>query len=318
MYLRKEKIILEISNNSTSIYKSCPMKYYWRYLEGLVPFRRSSALSLGSIVHSAFDMYYSGFSADEVTAYIEKTADEQIASALPEMTEDLVVMKYTALGMWQNCPKDLSVFEEIKPELELRIKLPGTRGIKVVLKIDGLVKIDGKMWIRELKTTGLSFSQFEKRCETAPQCSLYTYAVRKAGHDVHGVIYDFIKKPSLRRHVRESKDDFGKRISLSYKERPEFYYKRHYSYRSKEMLDLFETDIRQVAREIRTRCNKGKWYRNPDACWNFNSACAYMPICFQKEPDKLTIDLFFQRKPINPEKGGKLCSEKETMLSTKS
>lgn len=250
-------------------------------------------------------MYYNGVSVEDVTLYILKTADEEIAKSPPEMAEDLLVMKYTALGMWVNYPKDLSSFSDIQPELELKIKLPGMRGVVVVLKIDGLVKTNEKLWIRELKTTGLSFSQFEKRCETSPQCSLYTYAVRKAGHDVQGVIYDFIKKPMLRRHVSESKEDFGRRISLDYNKRPEFYYKRHYSYRSLESLDIFEDDLRNLTREIRTRCRKCDWYRNPDSCWNFNSACQYLPICFQKVPDNLTIDLFFEKQPIKPEKSNK-------------
>lgn len=281
-------------------------------MRGLVPYKRSTALSLGSIVHSAFDMYYNGFADNVVTEFIKSTADEEIAKAPPESAEGLVLMKYTALAMWINYPKDLSTFTDIKPELELRIKMPKMRGVDLVMKIDGLVKVDGKMWIRELKTTGLSFSQFEKRCETSPQCSLYTFAVRKAGYDVQGVIYDFVKKPMLRRHIRESKDDFGRRISASYKERPEFYYKRHFSYRSQETLNLFESDLRETTRDIRTRCKKDNWYRNPDACWNFNSACNYMPICFQEEPDQLTIDVFFEQKPINITKGGKDVSKEES------
>ena len=173
------------------------------------------------------------------------------------------------------------------------------------MKLDGLLRRDGNMWIRELKTTGLSFSQFEKRCETSPQCSLYTYAMRKSGVDVQGVIYNFVKKSLLRRHIKENKEQFGRRILNDYQKRPEYYYKRHYAYRSQEHLDLFEEDLKTTARDILTRCKGEDWPRNPDACWNFNSACEYIPICFQKVPDNLTIDLFFKKQPINPEKGGK-------------
>ena len=257
-------------------------------------------------------MYYNGFSEFEVTQYITKTADEEIAKAPPEMSEDLLVMKYTALGMWMNYPKNLSFFSEIQPELEIKIKLKGMRGVVILLKVDGIVKVDGKMWIRELKTTGLAFSQFEKRCETSPQCTLYTFAVRQHGIPVEGVIYDFVKKPLLRMGVKETKEQFGRRIYLSYKERPDSYYKRHFSYRSQEKLDLFEDDLRNVVKEIRTRCRKQDWYRNPDACWNFNSPCPYMSICFQKNPDPLTLKVFFKQEPINLEKGGSYASKKET------
>jgi len=302
--LRKELTILEISNNSINIYRSCPKKYQWRYIKGLTPYKKSSALTLGSIVHDAFDMYYNGFSEAEVTGYITKTADEEIAKSPPDMAEDLLLMKYTALGMWMYYPKDLSVFSKIVPELSLKIRFD--RGVDLVLRLDGLVEVDGKLWVRELKTTGMSFSQFEQRCETSPQCSTYTYAARKNGYPVEGVIFDFVKKPLLRRHVRESKEQFGKRIMGDFKMRPIFYYKRHYSYRSAETLDLFEKDLFSTVKELKRKCRKGdEWYRNPDNCWNFNSACPYMPICFHKDPDPLTIELFFKQGEINPMKGAK-------------
>ena len=301
-------MILEISNNSTSIYRSCPKKYYWNYIKGLKPYKKSSALTLGSIVHSAFDMYYNGFSDLEVLKYINDTSNENIAKASPEEEESLVIVKYTALAMWLSYPKDLSVFEEIKPEVEMKVEL--FPGVEVLLKIDGLVKQNGKYWIRELKTTGMSFSQFENRCKSSPQCSLYTWAVRKSGIPVEGVIYDFIKKPLLRKRVNDTKDDFGKRIVDDMKTRPEFYFKRHYSYRSDEELELFQADITLTAKDMLERFKSNEWYRNPDACWNFNSACQYMPICFAKKPDKLTMDIHYEQKPINPEKGGKPCQNK--------
>jgi hypothetical protein len=219
----------------------------------------------------------------------------------------MLLMKYTAIAMWLNYPKDLSTFEEIIPELELKIDV--IPGVQCVLKIDGLIKENGLLWIRELKTTGLSFGQFEQRCKVSSQASLYTWAVRKAGHDVQGVIYDFVKKPLLRKSKKEDKDGFGKRIMDDYKARPEFYYKRHFSYRNLMEIDLFEADIINTAEDMLRRFESKEWYRNPDACFNFNQACQYMPICFQKTPDQLTIDVFYKQEPINPEKGGTLCQK---------
>jgi len=274
---------------------------------GLKPYKKSTALTLGSIVHSAFDMYYSGFSEVEVMQWLGNTIDEEIAKASPEESEGLVIVKYTALAMWLSYPKDLSIFEEIKPEVELKVEL--IPGVKVVLKVDGLIKQEGKHWIRELKTTGMSFPQFENRCKSSPQCSLYTWAVRKTGIPVEGVVYDFIKKPLLRKRVNDTQDDFGKRIVDDMKERPEFYFKRHYSYRSDEELDLFEADLIETAKDMLVRFKSDVWYRNTDACWNFNSACQYMPICFSKKPDELTINVYYEKKPINPEKGGVPCQK---------
>jgi hypothetical protein len=294
--------MLEISNNSTSIFKSCQKKYYWKYIKGLSPYKKSSSLTLGSIIHSAFDMYYNGFSDEEVVRYIKQTSDEEISKASPDTAEDLVVMKYTLLGMWLYYPKDLSVFMDIKPEIEIHMNF--IDGVTIILKADGLVTKDGRVWIRELKTSSMDFNQFEKRCQSSNQASLYTYVLKHEGHPVQGIMFDYIKKPLLRKNVKEDKDQFGYRIMMDYKARPDFYFKRHMSYRSDETLSLFERDLVSTTEDILRRCEDGNWYRNTDSCWNFNSPCPYLPICFQDPPDPLTIELFFNQEVINPEKGG--------------
>jgi hypothetical protein len=294
--------MLEISNNSTSIFRSCPKKYYFRYIKGLEPYKKSPALTLGSILHSGFDMYYNGFSNEEVARFIGKTADEEIAKASPDTAEDLVIMKYTLLGMWLNYPKDLSIFSEIKPELKL--KLTFSNGVVAVIKVDGLVTKDGKLWIRELKTTGLTFTQFSQRCRTSSQGTFYPFCLRRLGYPVEGIIYDYVKKPQLRKGMHEDKDQFGYRIMQSYREKPDYYFQRHFSYRTELDLLLFEKDIMATAKNIERCCRENEWYRNQDSCWTFNSACPYLPICFQDEPDELTIQVFFLQTEINPNKGG--------------
>ena len=84
--------MLEISNSSTSIFKSCQKKYYWKYIEGLSPYKKSTSLTLGSIIHNAFDMYYNGFHDEEVVKYIKNVCDEQVSKASPDEVEDLSII----------------------------------------------------------------------------------------------------------------------------------------------------------------------------------------------------------------------------------
>lgn len=289
---------LEISNNSSSIMRSCQKKYFWTYVEGLRPLKKSAALSLGSILHAAFDMHYKNFTALEVMQYINDTMDAQIAKADPIAAEDLSLIKYTLTGMWMNYPFKLDAFSKIEAEKEFRIKVPGTYGLVFVGKVDGLVTdLNGKMWVRELKTTSQTFQQFESRVRQSSQGTGYIWAMRSLGYPVQGVIYDYIKKPLLRKGVNEDVGTFGARIVNDYSSRPDMYYKRHHSYRLDEELALFENDLRQVAKDIRRRSKDGQWYRNPEQCWNFNSECPYLKICFRKVPDLLTVELYYERKP---------------------
>jgi hypothetical protein len=286
--------MLEISHSSCSMARSCPMKYKWRYVDGYKPIRKSTSLVLGEVVHSAFDMFYNRFPEDEVTEYIKWTLDEKLANAsLPEQ-EDLQIIKYTALGMWINYPhKNLLEFQEIKSEKEF--KVPLSKDILLVGKSDRLIKKDGKWWVGELKTSGLPYQRFKNRMAVSDQVTAYVYAWRKKGYPVEGVIFDYIRKPTLRKNVRESSTEFAYRIAKDYKDRPSEYFDRHYEYRSDADLDRWVKDTAEVAKLIKGIW-KGKVYRNPDSCWNYNSECPYKKICFADTPDPLTVELYYEKK----------------------
>ena len=95
----------------------------------------------------------------------------------------------------------------------------------------------------------------------------------------------------------ESADDFGRRIMDDYgdEKKQKHYFTRHYTYRTKDDIRRYKTDMAHLIGEICRRRDKGLWYRNPDACWSFNSECPYKKICFCDEPDTLTLDLYFTR-----------------------
>lgn len=283
--------MLEISHNSCSIARACPMKYKWHYIDKLIPIKKPNAMALGSIVHEAFDMFYNGFSVDDVTKYITNVMDDQIAKAsLPEQ-EDLIIIKYTALGMWINFPfKGLSEFKEIKSEEEFAV--PMGDDVSFRGRSDRLVLKDSNWWIGELKTTGLSFHQFKNRMSTSDQVTAYVNCWRKLKYPVKGCMFDFIKKPLLRKGMNETCSDFAHRVAYDYKSRPKEYFGRHYEYRNDHVLKLWEEDTLKIIELI-----KGIWagnvYRNTDACWIYNQECPYLKICFSEVPDPLTLQLYY-------------------------
>ena len=59
--------MLEISNSSLSTYQTCQKKWAWLFIEGLKPRYKSSALTLGDIMHKTFDKYYKGLSIDAIS-----------------------------------------------------------------------------------------------------------------------------------------------------------------------------------------------------------------------------------------------------------
>ena len=286
--------MLTISHNKSSIARGCWKKFDWRYNYEYTPIKKSTTLTLGSVVHQAFDMFYNGFKHEEVYKYIVDTFDEEIARIGLEEQEGLVIARYTALGMFANYPfRSLGSFEKIESEKSFSVRVGKLRGVRFEGRIDGIVKRDGCWWVRELKTTGLNTKQFASRISTSAQSTGYIYAMRKLGFDVKGTLYDFIKKPLLRKRVNENQNDFGNRIATDYLHKGDMYYGQFYSWRNEEEMQIWEEDMITLIRDMRRR----KAYpRNPDACYNYNSECPYKKICYVKTPDPLMLKLYFKHR----------------------
>lgn len=296
---------MEISNNSSSVARTCWKKYYWRYIEKLTPIQQASALNLGKAVHEAFDLYYKGVDTQKVLVELRKSFDEEIANSSPEEQESLTIQKFTAMGMFGHYPYFNTVFEEIKSEMEFRVQLMD--GVWFIGRVDGLVKKDGLWWLRELKTTGQTQRQFNQRVSTASQGSAYVWAMKQLGYDVKGIMYDFIKKPLLRKRVCEDQFQFGSRILNDYKKKSDFYYGQLFSYRSQQELDLWYEDSVSLAKDVISKRRSKRYYRNTQACYSYNFECPYKKICFEEKPDSLMLQLYFRKdgKSID-EKGGVL------------
>jgi len=292
---------MRISYNNGSTFRGCKKKYYWRYIERLEPIVRLPSLITGAILHEGFDLFFKGTSDIKVLEHITGKFNEAISQQEASDQEDLIIAKYIATGMWLHYPYKSEKFEMIASEEEFTIPMDN---FEFVGRVDGRAFVNSHWWVRELKTTGLSQRQFEGRCETSAQGTGYVYGMQKLGFDVKGLLYDYIKKPLLRKGITESVDDFGRRIVNDYKMRQKLYYNRYYSYRSPIDLKNFEDDITALADDIIETTATKKFYRNTDQCWNFGSCCPYASICFAEKPDPLTLKLYFNKKKEVEDVGG--------------
>lgn len=282
--------MLKLSYNSGAVFRSCPKKYYWRYIKGYKPIIRPISLALGSVLHDAFDKFYKGSSEDNILNDIGTKFNEMIGSVEATDQEDWLIAKYTAMGMWLYFPYKKEKFEALATEEEFAIPLD--TDVVFVGKVDGRVKKKGIWWVRELKTTSLSFRQFQGKCQTSAQGTGYVYGLLPK-YDIQGILYDYVKKPILRKGMKETADDFGRRIMRDYKLRPKYYYNRYHSYRNPVDIKNFSEDTIKLAYDILDKIQSGSFYRNLDQCWHWGKECEYAKICFQEVPDQLTLDLYY-------------------------
>jgi hypothetical protein len=286
--------LLKISASSSSTARLCWKKYYWRYDQNILPIGSSVQQQQGKVIHEAFDMFYKGEAPSKITTFISSTYDDLLNGAELADQESLEVAKFTALGMWLGYPHHTrALYSVIGSEREFLIPL--AHGVRLHGIIDRTLQKDGLWWVGELKTSGEQNNQFIRRIERSYQASAYVYALQQLGLKVQGVLYDIIKKPLLRKGSSETCQQFCQRIMIDYKRRPENYYYTYQTYRSPEQLKMFQKDMQGLIGDIRAHKRTGIYYRNPDACFQFNNECEYSKICFCDKPDPLILQLYFRQ-----------------------
>lgn len=91
---------------------------------------------------------------------------------------------------------------------------------------------------------------------------------------------------ATQREVDETPEEYGERIAASIAIEPSAYFQRGVVVRSSDELIDARRDMWQVVQAMHRAGRDGTDYRNPDACTNFGSVCAYMPICAREvSPD---------------------------------
>lgn len=308
--------MIVISSSSTTTARTCWKKYYWRYEEHLQPVTKPIQLSQGRIIHEAFDKFYKGVPEKEVTQYIIDTYNLELSKAEYVDQEQLETAKYTALGMWLGYPHQKRLQYSVVGS-ERDFSVPIGHGLRLCGKIDRTLEKQGTLWVGEMKTSGDYEANFTRRAENSYQATAYVYAMRKLGYNVQGVIYDVIKKPSLRKGRSETASQFCRRIAYDYKQRPDYYYFNYSTYRSPDQLRWFEGDIRNLIKELKRHKKYRDWYRNPDACYAYNHQCEYHKICFSDKPDPLLLQLYFTRGKDDKDLSGMQKDSKSNKISPK-
>jgi hypothetical protein len=187
---------------------------------GLRPDQDAKALRMGHAWHLGLDALKNGSCglAREVLAELYGVCPDHIDSLRWEYE------LWTLLGLingytwrWENAPLDVVSSEHsfvrslINPTTGAASKIFSLAG-----KIDGIVQLeDGRLAVLEHKTTSedlTSDSDFWRRLQIDSQVSIYVTAARRCGYDVATVVYDVVRKPSIRPTDLPLLDDDGQKI----------------------------------------------------------------------------------------------------------
>ena len=202
-------------------------------------------------------------------------------------------------------------------------------------KLDALVRDlkDGEVKVVEHKTSSVDISpgsDYFERLVMDAQVSIYFDGAAALGFKPAAVIYDVLGKPTQRplkatpeeerkytqkatrladgtvrpagslyanqRDHDETPDEYRDRLRAAIAEAPDSYFRRAEVVRLESELDEARADHWFTGKRIHEYALAGYFPRNPDACFRWNSKCAFWPVC--SGTARLDDEVMFTRSDV--------------------
>ena len=288
--------MLTISHSSTTMFNTCPRKYFNQYHLGRVPARDDAKLVFGRLMHECTALWWSD-GVDAVRAYlIEHAANIDPTDAA----------KISALLEHYAPPRE--AYEVVGVEVPFTVTVPhpktgrALRGVRFRGFVDAVLRerSTGRTIIRECKTTTeeiIGFGPFWARVAIDAQTALYKWAF---GAD--GAVYDVIRKPLLRPSSVDRKaareriethrgntdiepteldvlEQYQRRVSCVIAELPEQWFQWRPLWKGEEDVREAHLDLYHTVRSLQRAEREGAFPRHVGACRGIYGVCPFLDCC---------------------------------------
>ncbi len=305
-----DKTLLTYSALST--FRNCPRKYKNRYLDNLRPRERAEALSFGSVIHTAIELWYRSSDAEsrlrDVLAYIDDAFENRVVDS------NQMIQWHLAKAMFRGYAKRYATEEfeivEVEKEFVGEIRNPDTgrqsQTFRIAGKVDGIVRCHDGLYLLEHKTASTVDASYLDKLWTDTQIALYCYYLRELGYPIVGVIYNVLLKSRLKqgkgetqeeyevrhaelaaknksgkstakRQMPETDDEFQARLTEWYS-RPEAFH-REFIYLSEDRLAMLQDEVWEITQQYLDARRRGKWLLNTSNCFSYQRPCEYLAYC---------------------------------------
>jgi hypothetical protein len=305
-----DKTLLTYSALNT--YRNCPRKYKNRYVDNLRPRERAEALSFGSVIHTAIELWYRSVGAEsrlsDVNAYIDDAFENRIVDASQMASWHLA----RAIIAGYASRYSVEEFEVVEVEKEFvgEIRNPDTgrqsQTFRIAGKVDAIVRCHDGMYLLEHKTAATVDANYLDKLWTDTQIALYCHYLRELGYPIVGVIYNVLLKARLKqsagetqveyearhaelaaknksgkstakRQMPETDIEFQSRLNEWYS-RPEAFH-REFIYLSEDRLAMLQEEVWEITQQYLDARRRGKWLLNTSNCFSYQRPCEYLAYC---------------------------------------
>lgn len=305
-----DKTLLTYSALNT--FRNCPRKYKNRYLDNLRPRERPEALSFGSVIHTAIELWYRSSNTEsrlrDVLAYIDDAFENRVVDS------NQMVQWHLATAMIRGYAERYATedFEVVEVEKEFvgEIRNPDTgrqsQTFRIAGKVDGIVRCHDGLYLLEHKTASTVDASYLDKLWTDTQIALYCFYLRELGYPIVGVIYNVLLKSRLKqgkgetqeeyevrhaelaaknksgkstakRQMPETDDEFQARL-IEWYSRPEAFH-REFIYLSEDRLAMLQDEVWEITQQYLDARRRGKWLLNTSNCFSYQRPCEYLAYC---------------------------------------
>ena len=282
--------VRQLSYSMMCTFMHCKMHYYLKYIEALELAAFHMPFFTGNCVNHGVQ-YILGKGKDlkkEIKKHMKKEilkirtnsflsiADEQAIEEQQIIIQGIVLayeVKYkkTFVRTIKSAESEYVVVKEFAKEFRVKIK------------IDNLIKSKAGMVLHELKTSKTLNAGYVKKIQSDFQTTLYFHIYNNQNKDnpIKYIVYDVIRKPSIRLKQNESKPQYLKRLGAYYKDDSSnnlF----HMESRKKPIVSYSRVinTIKGVYADM-VSCTKPKHYFcNYNGCFSDYGKCDYYELCY--------------------------------------
>lgn len=199
-----------LTNSRMQTAKTCLRRHYLAYELGIRKTQTSQPLRFGSNFHQGLDLLAQGATIDAVCSvvsanYADVPAWVQSDEDRMEWDVECEVCIRLLIGYqwrWSQADVEIVATEQV---FNIPIINPRTGAsakiFRLAGKIDKIIRVGGRLAVMEHKTAGHDISpeaDYWRRLRIDQQISLYVIASRSLGYEIETVIYDVVRKPSIR------------------------------------------------------------------------------------------------------------------------
>lgn len=312
-------ININLHQHNLDQFLRCPFKYY---LANVLKYRQrgiKKALNIGDLFAQCVYFLHRGEDIAKCMLYVNDLQEPLIGRATNQQQIDeletfaiivqSMLMGYETRFLNENNIKvtkynqtggidgfDEIIIQTIVPEYKLEI--PWTVGnyhFNYVNRLDGkIITEDNGLWVLELKSTTLIDGDLLQKLNTNFQINSYWFSMLfNEQQEVDGVLYRYIRKPSIKQKKDETLEKFRIRLSRDYLERPEFYFHEESLYFNQPQIKIFTKDMNTYFEEL-TRCYvTQRWPKHGVACDANFGLCEYLKYC--SNPTDETLKTYYER-----------------------